>query len=169
LAEEGILIGECMGGQYFFQPDLPVSRDEFTALAMHTGGLEALEDITRTGFADDASIATWAKPYVSSALKSGVVQGSVSDQGVVFHPDATITKAEATVLLNRLLQVTDVTTPTFFTDADATPAWAYQAAVNLETVGVIRADATGSLPEPRPDPRRSRGDALRRAGGPGRP
>ena len=56
-----------------------------------------------------------------------------------------ITKAEATVLLNRLLQVTDVTTPTFFTDADATPAWAYQAAVNLETVGVIRADATGSL------------------------
>lgn len=145
LAEEGILIGECMGGQYFFQPDLPVSRDEFTALAMHTVGLEALEDITRTGFADDASIATWAKPYVSSALKSGVVQGSVSDQGVVFHPDATITKAEATVLLNRLLQVTDVTTPTFFTDADSTPAWAYQAAVNLETVGVIRADATGSL------------------------
>ena len=49
------------------------------------------------------------------------------------------------MLLNRLLQVTDVTTPTFFTDADSTPAWAYQAAVNLETVGVIRADATGSL------------------------
>ncbi len=35
LAEEGILIGECMGGAHFFQPDLPVSREEFVALAMH--------------------------------------------------------------------------------------------------------------------------------------
>ena len=145
LAEKGVLIGECMGGQYFFQPDQPVSRDQFVALAMNTIGLDELEGVTRTGFADDDSIPTWAKGYVSSALKSGVVQGTVTETGVTFNPDATITKAEATVLLNRMLQVTDAAQTTMFSDVDVTPAWAYQAAVNLESVDVIRTDATGAL------------------------
>ena len=71
LAEEGIFVGECMGGAYFFQPDAAVTRGEFVAMAMNAAGMEALEDVERTGFADDVSIPTWAKPYVSSALKAG--------------------------------------------------------------------------------------------------
>ena len=145
LAEEGILIGECMGGNYYFQPDLPVSRDEFVALAMHTVGLEAMEGVARTGFADDESIPTWAKGYVSSALKSGVVQGTGSSSGAVFDPQRTITRAEASVLLDRMLQVTGASVTTLFPDLDTTPAWAYQAAVNLETVGVLQTAADGSL------------------------
>lgn len=145
LAEKGVLIGECMGGTYYFQPDAPVSRDQFVALAMHTVGLKALEGVTRTGFADDDSIPTWAKGYVSSALKSGLVHGSVSDAGVVFDSQRTITRAEASVLLNRMLQITDSTVPTFFTDTDTAPAWAYQAAVNLETAGVLHPNADGAL------------------------
>jgi hypothetical protein len=145
LAEEGILIGECMGGNYYFQPSLPVSRSEFVALAMQTVKLNALDGISRTGFADDASIPTWSKGYVASALKSGVVQGNRSDDGIIFRADSTITRAEAAVLLDRLLQVTDVTSPTLFTDSDLAPAWAYQSAVNLETVGVLNADANGAL------------------------
>ena len=75
LAEEGIFVGECMGGQYFFNPDAPVSRSEFVAMAMKTVGMDALSDVTTTGFADDVAIPTWAKPYAASALKSGVIQG----------------------------------------------------------------------------------------------
>lgn len=145
LAEKGVLIGECMGGTYFFQPDMPMSRDQFVALAMNTVGLDALEGITRTGFADDASIPTWAKPYVSSALKSGIVEGSTSEAGVVFNADTTITKAEAAVLLNRILRVSDAAVTTMYTDVDVTPAWAYQAAVNLESVGVLQTGVDGSL------------------------
>lgn len=145
LAEHGVLIGECMGGEYFFQPDAPVSRDQFVALAMNTIGLEQLEGVARTGFADDESIPTWAKGYVSSALKSGVVQGTVTETGVTFNPESTITKAEATVLLDRMLQVSDAAATTMFSDVDVTPAWAYQAAVNLESVDVIRTDSNGAL------------------------
>lgn len=146
LAEQGILIGECMGGEYFFQPDLPVTRDQFVALAMNTVGLERLEGISRTGFADDDGIPTWAKGYVSSALKSGAIQGTVTDSGVTFNPGSTITRAEATVLLDRLLQVSDAAaTTTLFSDLDAAPAWAYQAAMNLESVNVLRANAQGAL------------------------
>ena len=145
LAEEGVLIGECVGGTYFFQPDLPVSREEFVTLAMHTMDLEALEGVTRTGFADDDTIPTWAKGYVSSALKSGYVQGVVSADGVVFDPERTITRAEAAVLLDRMLQVTDAAVTTMYTDYDVAPAWACQAAVNLETAGVLQTNADGAL------------------------
>ncbi len=145
LAEQGVLIGECMGGEYFFQPDAPVTRDQFVALAMNTVGLDQLEGIARTGFADDEIIPTWAKGYVSSALKSGVVQGTVTENGVTFNPDSTITRAEATVLLNRMLQVSDTAATTMFSDIDVTPAWAYQAAVNLESVDVLRPNADGAL------------------------
>ena len=34
LAEEGIFVGECMGGEYFFNPDIPVSRSEFLTMTI---------------------------------------------------------------------------------------------------------------------------------------
>lgn len=49
LAEEGVLIGEQVGGLYYFHPDELVTRDQFVALAMHTVGLDALEGVTVTG------------------------------------------------------------------------------------------------------------------------
>lgn len=146
LAESGVFVGECMGDSYFFNPNIPVTRSEFVAMAMNTVGMETLDGITRTGFADDAAIPTWAKPYVSSALKSGMIQGSVNETGqIVFNPDSTITRAEATVLLDRMLEITDASADVWYADSASTPSWAYQSAVNLETVGILRTDASGSL------------------------
>lgn len=139
LAEEGVFVGECMGGAYFFQPDAAITRSEFVAMAMNAAGVESLDGVSRTGFADDESIPTWAKPYVSSALKCGLVQGTTDEEGrVVFRADDSITTAEAAVLLDRVLSVTDVDAQTFAADA---PAWAAQSAANLSTCGVLPADA----------------------------
>ena len=138
LAEEGVFVGECMGGAYFFQPDAAITRSEFVAMAMNAAGVDTLEGVTRTGFADDDSIPTWAKPYVSSALKCGLVQGTADAEGkVVFRAEDSITTAEAAVLLDRVLSVTDVDAQTFAADA---PAWAAQSAANLSTCGVLPAD-----------------------------
>jgi len=146
LAEEDIFIGECLNGEYFFRPDEPVTRSEFVAMALKLTGQEALTTITRTGFADDAAIPTWAKGYVASALKSGVVRGTIGENGlIVFQGADTVTRGEASVLLDRVLQVTSVSTPTFYSDSDTAPAWAYQAAVNLETAGVLQTDSNGAL------------------------
>lgn len=135
LAEEGIYIGAMMEGQYFFQPDAEISRSEFTAMAMAVAEIDALEGVIRTGFADDEAIPTWAKPYISSALKAGVVQGSANESGqIVFDSDSTITGAEATVLLDRALQVTDVVAET----GEDTPTWAAQAVANLSSSGVLQ-------------------------------
>ena len=76
LAEEGIFVGSYLNGEYFFDPDRPVTRAEFLTMAMATVGMAPLEDVTTTGFTDDAAIPTWAKGAVSAAVMAGVIQGS---------------------------------------------------------------------------------------------
>ncbi|MFR6627828.1 MAG: hypothetical protein ACLURW_16360, partial [Flavonifractor plautii] len=87
----------------------------------------------------------WAKPYVSSALKAGLVQGSRSSDGqVVFQAEEPITAAEAAVLLDRALQVTDVSADTLA--EEGIPTWAAQSAANLATCGVLSLDGGLSAP-----------------------
>lgn len=150
LAEEKVLVGECMGGEYFFRPGETVSRNEFIAMAMNTLGVEALTGVERTGFADDQGIAVWAKPYVSAALKNGLVQGSLDETGqAVFRGESPVTAAEAAVLLDRMLQITDSpVTAALETWGAAVPVWAVQSTVNLQSCGVISTDGAGiSAPE----------------------
>ena len=150
MAETGLLTGAQVGNAYFFQPELPVSRATFTALVLQAAGLEDGEAVSATGFADDAAIATWAKPYVSTALRSGLVQGTQDESGqVVFQADAPVTRAEAAVMLDRALNVTDVQ-DAFSASA---PAWCSQSVSNLESCGVLAgSEESGAL-----------GDALTRA------
>ena len=138
LAERDIFVGEQMGETWFFRPEAPVTREEFLAMAMDVVELETLPEATMTGFADDDSISVWAKPYVASALRAG------DGDGAEFAPDRVITQTEAAVMLNRLLQVSDVAA-TGALSQDAAPAWAYQSVVNLEAVGVLNPEEDGSL------------------------
>lgn len=138
LAEEEIFVGASMNGTHYFQPDIPLTRVEFLAMAMEAVDTDVLEGVTATGFYDDSAIQTWAKPYVASALKSGTVQGSISSDGqVVFCGNDTITQTEAAVLLNRMLSVSDVSAETWGGDTTLIPTWACQAVMNLESVGVL--------------------------------
>lgn len=146
LAEEGIFVGSCMNGEYYFHPDLPVSRSEFLALAMSTLGLEKLDGVTTTGFYDDEAIAVWAKPYVSSALRSGVIQGTVTSTGaIIFGDEDSVSAADAALIVDNLLSVSDVPIETASINLEPVPVWACQAAVNLESVGILKADADGTL------------------------
>ncbi len=146
LAEAGLLIGEQMGSEYLFHPSQTLSRAQFTALCMATAGVDVIKEATMTGFADDEAMASWAKPYVSSALRSGLVQGSFDQEGqVVFQASAPITAAEATVLMNRTLRVTDVA-ETFVPTGEGTPSWCAQAVANLNSCNALPASAVLSEP-----------------------
>ena len=79
LAEAGMLVGEKMGKDYFFHPEQTMSRAQFTALAMEVAELEGMKGVTLTGFADDETMALWAKPYVVDADKELVEQIGGSD------------------------------------------------------------------------------------------
>ena len=143
LAEEGIYVGRRLGDSYFFDPDQPVSRAQFLTMAMAAAGVEALEGVTLTGFADDASIPAWAKGAVSGALMAGAIQGSRDESGApVFGADQTVTRGEATVMLNNLLDIADVPVEVF--SPEGADHWAAQAAANLSASGVLPAGDTGT-------------------------
>lgn len=143
LAEEGIYVGRYVDGRYFFDPDQTVTRAQFLTMAMSVAGLEDLEGVTLTGFSDDDTIPTWAKGAVSAALKAGVVQGSRNESGApVFGAGDNISRAEAAVMLDNLLEITDVPVAVFSSDAGH---WAAQAAANLSASGIIRADTAGAV------------------------
>ena len=147
LAEEGVYVGKYVNGQYFFCPDEPVSRAQFLSMAMAVSGLEPLEDVSVTGFADDGAIPVWAKGYVSAALKAGAVQGGRDGDGApVFNAEDAITQAEASVMLNQLLEVTDVPAEVFFSAGE--DHWAAQAAANLTASGVLDGASAASLTQP---------------------
>lgn len=143
LAEEGVYVGAYVNGQYFFRPDQTVTRGEFLSMAMAAAGLDPLEEVTLTGFYDDEAIPTWCKGYVSSALKAGVIQGSTGENGQpVFGAGETVTRGEAAVMLNRLLNISDVPVETFASGGSG--HWASQAAANLAASGVIRPESAAA-------------------------
>lgn len=152
LAELDIFVGQRFGGTYFFQPDQAVSREEFLALAMDTLGNNLLTDATTTGFFDDDSIAVWAKPYVATALKDGMVTGLVNEFGqVIFAPDDLTTREEATVILNRLLKLSNVPLAEQTSQEASLPTWVNQSTANLEVVGILPSNFSISEPLNRGD------------------
>lgn len=145
LAEENIVVGQYVDGQYFFHPEQSVSRAEFLTMAMAAAGAEPMEGVKLTGFSDDAAIPTWAKGNVSAALKAGVIRGGRDADGApVFDAEKNITRGEAAVMLNHLLNITDVPAEVF--SPEGTPHWAAQAAANLTASGVIRPEEAAPSP-----------------------
>jgi len=137
LAERDIFVGEQIGGRYFFNPNTPVRRGEFLAMSMRLIDSDLLSGIVRTGFADDAYIATWLKPYISTAVLDNLITGLRCPTGhLVFAPEAYITVSEAALILSNALGLTDVSPDTLYAPI-AAPVWAHQATVNLKARNII--------------------------------
>lgn len=130
LAEEDVFVGEQLGGQYVFCPEKTVSRGEFLTMCMKLAGSDVLTGVVTTGFADDEDIPAYMKPYVSTALLSGVIKGCTAGEGAaVFSPADAISYPEAAVMLDRALGLTKASSTN---EGDyAAPVWAEQSCANL--------------------------------------
>ena len=137
LAEADIFTGECLAGEYVFSPDAPVTRSEFLAMCMKVAGTDLLSGVRTTGFADDTEIDAWAKPYVSTALKCGIISGYAEDEScAVFGPERYISVAEAAAILDRAVELTDAV-ETWYSYDEALPVWAVQSAANVSSCGLL--------------------------------
>ena len=144
LAEEEIFIGENLSGNYIFSPDAPVSRSEFLAMCMKVTGPECSQSAQSTGFADDADIEVWAKPYVGMALQQGIISGySGADSQAYFSPNRNISVAEASVMLDRATRFTDAVAA-WYAWEETVPVWAQQSAANLSSCGLLPAGCSFS-------------------------
>ena len=146
LAEAGVYTGRKVGDLYCFDPEDAFTREEFLALAMTAADAAPLSSVSLTGFYDDGDISAWAKGYVSAALIQGTIQGSQNEAGqMVFNAGDSVTCAQATVIIDRLLAMGDVASSAVFS-VETAPAWAYQSAVNMEAVSVLPSSANLSQP-----------------------
>jgi hypothetical protein len=139
LAEDGVYVGECLGGNYVFDPTESVSRGDFLTMCMKIADMDVLSGVTSTGFADDDQIPAWVKPYVSTALMNGLVSGYASSGTAVFDAASPVSYSEAAVMLNNVLGITDVVSVWADIDEEAVPTWAYQATANLSSCDMMPA------------------------------
>ena len=140
LAECGAFIGKQIGGEYYYEPQKTLSRGEFVAMCLNVTGTDVLRGVVSTGFDDDGSIPDWQRAYVASAVRDGVVKGKNGASGAVFDADAEISRAEAGVMLDRLLSLTNVSVE----DGGAVPTWAAQSAANLDACGIMNENCVDS-------------------------
>ena len=152
LKDQGLFTGSSIGGNLCFEPDAPISRGEFLIMAMKLVNAQASDSQMTSGFADEAGTPAWMRPYVVSALRNGMISGVQSDDGIVFLPAASLTKAEAAVMLQNILQLPGASSQTVFAaeEAGTVPAWAGDAAAALSAAG-IQLDASDADPLTRRD------------------
>lgn len=138
MAEKDIFTGSYLGGTHVFEPARTVNRGEFLAMCLKMADVDVLSGVTRTGFSDDTEIPMWVKPYVSTALISGVISGYAAEGATpVFQSETPITPSEAAVILDKVLGITDVPLTSAVMAEDAVPTWAMQATANLQACKIV--------------------------------
>ncbi|USB33178.1 S-layer homology domain-containing protein [Paenibacillus sp. YPG26] len=97
----GLIKGE--GDQ--FKPGDRITREQMAAIferALKFAGASVPNSTTTLSFADKNSISAWAAPSISAAVQLGILKG---DERGLLHPGAPATRAEGTVMLERMLKV----------------------------------------------------------------
>jgi len=89
-----------------FRPHGELTRAELTAILMRAVGMERESDtkdsiLETSGFADEDDIPAWVKGYAATAAKMGLIKGR---GGNLFASDSGVTRAEAVVMIVRLLE-----------------------------------------------------------------
>lgn len=81
-----------------FQPDKPLTREQAAVMLAKVDNLKISS--SETAFTDDASISSWAKPYVRAASLAEVMNGYPDNS---FGPGKPLSRAEAVVAINKAL------------------------------------------------------------------
>jgi hypothetical protein len=97
-------LGIAVGSQNHFYPDTAISREDAMviisrALSAAGNGLTAGSDRELAGFSDKNKVSDYALAAVSALVKTGIITGSNG----ALYPDSNITRAEMSVVLDRLL------------------------------------------------------------------
>ena len=130
--------GTVSGDQTYFYPEKTVTRLDFLMMAMKAIGVGSVPSVSDTGFSDDDAIPSDAKGYVAAAYSLGYIKGSSTDEGeLCFLPGETITRAQAAVILRRMVDVKEAQLTPAFADSSDIPAWASEAISTLSSMGVM--------------------------------
>lgn len=147
MTELGLMRGTDNEDGMNFNPDSPVTRGDFLAMAMICAGLEKeVEPGAATTFADDMSIPFNIRSYASYAEAGGIISGYRNEHGhKVFASTDEITRAEAASVLSNLIGKSAVPSEFNYTDAASIPEWARDDFASLTSLGIINGNHEGKL------------------------
>jgi hypothetical protein len=138
MTEKGIMSGSTIGTSTYFMPDKSVSRIDFLVMLMHSIGVDNVENVVDTGFDDDCEIPASMKGYVYTARNMGIISGAVDAMGnYYFYPNREITRAEAALIVNNIVNGSAPTIKPTFADKNDIPTWAYDAVYALNDLGIL--------------------------------
>lgn len=136
LKDRGVYTGKRIAGNLCFEPEGTLTRGEFLVMAMKLLGAEPESARLTSGFADESKTPAWMRPYIVSAFKSGMVSGVTSPDGMVFRPSSNLTRAEAAVMLQNILDLPQSQEAAVFSEDCTVPVWAQASVSALESAGI---------------------------------
>lgn len=157
LYKEGYIKG---AGEDMFKPDENLTRAEFMALISRVLDITDPQTGFETKFSDIRNRNHWAYNYITGLEENGYIQGEQNSSGkICIYPDRSITRAEMSSLLSRILEKQgrtgeDTTAEIKFTDVKG--HWAENAVIMLEKLGLIAGKSTDKF---EPDSKTTRAEA----------
>lgn len=136
----GIMGGEIVGDDVYFNPDGRVSRAEFVSLAMKSMGIRADSTLTTSYFDDNDEIPASLLPYVATAQRIGLINGDFNGEKLLFSPNTPITKYEAAKILSTLIGADGEGEESVFAEDERIPVWARQGVYAMCSLGVFDAE-----------------------------
>ncbi|MBQ3147629.1 MAG: cadherin-like domain-containing protein [Oscillospiraceae bacterium] len=130
LKNNGLFVGETLGGQLCFQKEKPVSQEEFLVMMVKALGIPLDEKTDYTGYIQN--VPQWLRPYVAAALRSGLTAGLPAEQAETFG--GPITGGAAAVMLQNALDLAVMTVVD--EGREDVPRWAAVAVTALQDSGV---------------------------------
>ena len=132
-----------------FKPNAEISRGECTAILVRALGLPPAGEEELVKFKDNASIPSWARSAVASAVKAELIRGYPEpDGGFTFRADNPISRAELAAIVARIMakEVGPVTGAIDkFADADRIPTWASESVAAAAARGIVRGYEDGTF------------------------
>jgi hypothetical protein len=102
LSKVGLVEGEVCGQGQCFYPNRPISRAEAAAMMARTGKVTGTGAIGERNFDDVKNLPLWAYEGIGELSKAGWIDGY---EDGLFHPNGTLTRAEAAKLLGRFKKI----------------------------------------------------------------
>ena len=133
----GIMSGDTLGDDVYFNPEKTVTKAEFVAMAMRASGIKANPSYKMSFFDDNSEIPSSLVGYVATAQKMGLIDGELTAEGLVFNPNDALTSCDAAIIMSRILGVSASDEDTVFSVNNTVPVWARPNVYAMCTLGIF--------------------------------
>ncbi|MBQ2696632.1 MAG: S-layer homology domain-containing protein [Clostridia bacterium] len=138
LGAEGIIVGEEIGGHFYFYPEKVLTRIDFIILVNSIFGVKTKDSLAGNPFAD-TGIPSYMLRQAIAAYENGLISGKAENGQLYLRPYDTLTRAEAIKILDNGLKLEHPATEDLsFNDTASIPLWAIQAIKNMEAYGIVK-------------------------------